>query len=251
MSRTAGFAVGVAGLTAVVLGLALKDGDARSSEWASAAPRASAPNAQRSPSVKPSVTSQPRSRPAMPIVKQVFRNNCETAALSMLLTWDRVQVDQLKLQREIVRNGPLDPYTSAAGVRVWGDPDKGFVGRAEGGGVAGGYGVYQGPVRRLAARYGARLVDLSRQPVAKIYARLARGVPVMVWIGLSEGPYGRWVTPAGKQISANFGEHTVVLTAVRGDSLNVNDPLIGKRTIWTKADFETMWSRLGRRAISY
>lgn len=247
MNRAGALVIAIAGLTAVLLGLALKDGNAGSAERASVAPRVSAPSAASSPSVR----LLPRARPALPIVKQVFRNNCETAALSMLLAWDRVRVDQVALQRELVRSGPLDPYTTSSGMLVWGDPDKGYVGRAEGGGVAGGFGVYQGPIRRLAAKRGARLVDLSRVPPATIYARLARGVPVMVWIGLSEGPYRRWVTPAGKQISANFGEHTVVLTGVRGANVTVNDPLVGQRTVWTKAAFETMWSRLGRRALSY
>lgn len=247
MKRAGGLVVAFVGLTAVVLGLALKDGNAGSAQQTSAAPRVSAPGVSPSPSVEV----RPRARPALPIVKQVFRNNCETAALSMLLVWDRIRVDQVALQRDLVRSGPLDPYTSSAGLLVWGDPDKGYVGRAEGGGVAGGFGVYQGPIRRLAAKRGARLVDLSRVPPAKIYARLARGVPVMVWIGLSDGPYRRWVTPAGKQISANFGEHTVVLTGIRGGNVAVNDPLVGRRTTWTKADFETMWLRLGRRALSY
>lgn len=188
----------------------------------------------------------------LPIVKQALRSNCETAALSMLIAWDGARVGQLVLQRQLVRSGPLDPVpASAGGFPVWGDPDKGYVGRAEGGGRAGGFGVYQGPVRGLAARHGVRLVDLSRQPLSAISNRLARGVPVMAWIGLSEGPYRRWQTPNGKRIVANFGEHTVVLTGMRDGLVLVNDPLDGVQKTWTLARFEQLWRLLGRRALSY
>lgn len=192
-------------------------------------------------------------KPALlPIVKQALRNNCETAALSMLLAWKDVRVGQLTLQRRLVKSGPLDPRTDPlGGLPMWGDPDDGYVGRAEGGGVAGGFGVYQGPIRRLAAQYRVRLVNLSRRDVSVLYSRLSLGIPVMVWVGLSDGPYRRWLAPSGRRIVANMGEHTVVLTGVAGGSVLVNDPLYGIKTTWTKEKFEQMWPRLGRRALSY
>jgi uncharacterized protein YvpB len=71
----------------------------------------------------------------------------------------------------------------------------------------------------------------------------------MVWVGLSEGPYGRWRTPEGKTIGVNFGEHAVVLTGIRGKVVSLNDPLDGQRRTWTRAKFEHLWARLGRRAL--
>jgi hypothetical protein len=83
---------------------------------------------------------------------------------------------------------PLDPQRRGAGrLPIWGDPDRGFVGRANGGGTNGGFGVYQGPIRRLALRYGIKLVNLARARPAALYRRLRLGQPVMVWVGLSEG----------------------------------------------------------------
>jgi len=187
---------------------------------------------------------------SIPLVKQRLRNNCETAALSMLLAAGGVPVSQLDLQGLLPRSGPLDPIVEpGSALPIWGDPDKGFVGRAAGGGRAGGFGVYQGPIRRLAARYGVVLDDLSRRPSEELYRRLADGRPVMVWVGLTEGPYRRWRTPAGKPISANFGEHVVVLTGKRGDVISVNDPLTGMRQSWSVALFERRWQLLGRRAL--
>jgi uncharacterized protein YvpB len=185
----------------------------------------------------------------VPIVKQALRNNCETAALSMLLATRGRRVDQLKLQRQLPRSGPLDPQPGAE-LDLWGDPDKGFVGRPEGGGTSGGYGVYADPVRALARRHAVKLVDLSGGSARASYARLLSGRPVMTWVGLSEGPYETWRTPNGKRITGNFGEQTVVLTGIRGGAVAVNDPLSGRRLTWTRRQFEQMWQRLGRRALA-
>jgi uncharacterized protein YvpB len=185
----------------------------------------------------------------VPVVKQLLRNNCETAALSMLLAARGVNVHQLALQRRLARSGPLDPQRRATRLPIWGDPDRGFVGRANGGGTDGGFGVYQGPIRRLGLRYDVKLVNLTGAKPPVLYRRLRVRRPVMVWVGLSEGPYGRWRTPQGKTIGVNFGEHTVVLTGIRGDLVLLNDPLGGQRLTWTRAKFEQLWARLGRRAL--
>jgi uncharacterized protein YvpB len=187
---------------------------------------------------------------SIPVVKQRLRNNCESAALAMLLRAAGRPADQLTLQRELPRSGPLDPVSRSDGSLVWGDPRAGYVGRPEGGGTAGGYGVYQGPVRALARRRGVELADLTRQPPSRVYDALLRGRPVMVWIGLSDGPYRTWRTPDGARVTGNFGEHTVVLTGLRGDVLAVNDPLSGRRLRWSRPEFELMWRRLGDRALA-
>lgn len=184
----------------------------------------------------------------LPLVKQALRNNCESAALSMMLRMKGVAADQLRLQAQLPRSGPLDPALGGR-VPVWGDPDEGYVGRADGGGASGGYGVHQAPIQRLASRHGVSLAGVPADPRG-LYRRLFNGRAVMAWIGLSDGPFMTWRTPSGRQIRANFGEHTVVLTGVSGDSVFVNDPLSGQRLVWSRPQFETMWRRLGRRALS-
>ena len=191
-----------------------------------------------------------RAAKEVPLVRQALRNNCETAALAMLLAARGVRVDQLTLQRRLAKSGPADPVVRSDGLLVWGDPDKGFVGRVAGGGSHGGYGVYTAPIKALAARYGVRLRNLNRRPASALYARLRAGRAVLAWVGLSAGPYLRWRTPSGKTIVGNFGEHTVVLTAIDGDMLSLNDPLSGRRLSWSRQAFETSWARLGFRALS-
>lgn len=185
----------------------------------------------------------------LPIVKQARRNNCETAALSMLLAARGVHVNQLVLQGELPHSGPLDPLETADGSLSWGDPDQGFVGRVAGGGTRGGYGVYTAPIKALAARHGVVLTTLNRRAPSVLYKQLAAGRPVMVWVGLSNGPYLRWRSPEGKIIVGNFGEHTVVLTGISEENLAVNDPLTGRRVVWSRSVFEMMWARLGSRAL--
>ena len=190
------------------------------------------------------------SRIRVPLVKQALRNNCETAALAMLLAERGERTDQLSLQRRLARSGSLDPRTSPDGTLLWGDPEVGFVGRPDGGGLAGGFGVYERPIRVLAGRHGLQLTDLSGGPVRRVYSAVLEGKAVMAWVGLSDGPYRTWETPKGRKVVGNFGEHTVVLTGTSDGDVSINDPLSGKRVRWTRADFELMWERLGRRALS-
>lgn len=72
----------------------------------------------------------------------------------------------------------------------------------------------------------------------------------MVWVALSAGPFGSWVSPQGKSIRVNYGEHTVTLVGMSGDRLRVDDPLTGRLEYWSRATFEAMWRALGRRALA-
>jgi uncharacterized protein YvpB len=184
----------------------------------------------------------------LPVVPQALHNDCEATALSMLLRDRGVHVDQLTLQAQVAKNGPLTPRppSSGAGQEVWGDPSRGFVGSADGE----GYGVYQGPIAALARHHGIRLRDLTGSRPQAVYRELLAGHPVMAWVALSAGPYETWRTPSGRIVHANFGEHAVVLTGISGDSLTVNDPLSGQRLTWTRSQFEGMWAGLGRRALA-
>lgn len=184
-----------------------------------------------------------------PVVRQSRRNTCESAALEVLLATVGLRVPQERLQAAFPRSGALDPQGTGTG-RVWGDPDVGYVGRADGGGIAGGFGIYPRPVAQTARRFGRRLDDLTAGSPGRVYARLLAGRAVMAWIGLSDGPYGEWRSPRGRAIRVNFGEHTVVLTGIRRDGdLQVVNPLQGTLESWSRSRFEAAWELLGRRAL--
>lgn len=193
---------------------------------------------------------KPRSaRILAPVVRQFERNTCEAAALHILLATTGVRVSQRRLQAAFPRSGPLDPVGTGTN-RTWGDPDRGYVGRPEGGGTAGGFGIYPGPVAATARRYGRRLTDLTSSTPTRIYARLLAGRAVIAWIGLTAGPYGAWRSPQGSPIKVNFGEHTIVLTGIeRNGDLRVVNPLNGTLERWSQPRFEAAWQLLGRRAL--
>ena len=186
-----------------------------------------------------------------PVVAQKLRNNCETASLQTLLATRGVEAEQLDLQAQLPRSGPPDPVDEG-GTRVWGDPELGYVGRPEGGGVAGGFGVYQQPVMGVAARRGVKLRDMTGEPIETVRERILEGHAVMVWIALAPGgPYGEWQSPEGKPIRVTFNEHTLVLNGVRpnGDFEVVN-PLEGTREVWSESRVEAARELLERRALS-
>jgi uncharacterized protein YvpB len=185
----------------------------------------------------------------LPVVKQTLQDDCEATSLSMMLDFGGKRVDQLTLQNQVAHSSPLDPREGPEG-EIWGDPSTGFVGHADGSGPAGGFGVYQGPIADLARRHGMVLRDLSNKSPTAIYHTLLSGRPVMVWVGLSEGPYASWHSPAGRIVEVNYGEHAVVLSGMTEGDLIVNDPLSGQRLRWSKGQFESMWALLGRRALA-
>jgi uncharacterized protein YvpB len=187
---------------------------------------------------------------AVPPVRQQLHNDCEATALSMLLASAGVHARQLELQARLPRSGPLDPeQVTGSTLFRWGDPDRGFVGRPAGGGTEGGFGVYEPPIRRLAARYGVRLADLHDRPVSTVRSVVLAGQPVLAWVGLAPGPYLSWLTPAGRKITVNLNEHAVVLVGAGPGYLLVNNPLTGARERWSNGLFSYRWKLLGRRAL--
>jgi uncharacterized protein YvpB len=191
-----------------------------------------------------------RARIALRPVRQVLHNDCEATALSMLLAASGVHVGQLALQARLPRSGPLDPEPSGDGKLFrWGDPERGFVGRAAGGGTEGGFGVYEPPIRTLAMRYGVHLVDLHDRSIWAVRAAVLAGHPVLAWVGLAAGPYLSWLTPSGREITVNLNEHAVTLVGAGPGYVLVNNPLTGKRERWSEKLFSYRWRLLGQRAL--
>jgi uncharacterized protein YvpB len=183
-------------------------------------------------------------------LRQVLHNDCEAASLSMLLAVAGVHAGQRELQARLPRSGPLDPVPVAGSTLFrWGDPERGFVGRPAGGGTEGGFGVYEPPIRALAARYGVHLVDLHDHGVAAVRAAVLAGHPVLAWVGLAAGPYLSWLTPSGRRITVNLNEHAVLLVGAGPGYVLVNNPLTGVRERWSDTLFSYRWKLLGRRAL--
>jgi uncharacterized protein YvpB len=183
-------------------------------------------------------------------VRQVLHNDCEATALSMLLAAAGVRAGQLKLQDRLSQSGPRDPEPVVGSTLFrWGDPERGFVGRPAGGGTEGGFGVYEPPIRALAARFGVHLLDLHGRSLGAVRSAVLAGHPVLAWVGLAAGPYLSWLTPSGREITVNLNEHAVTLVGAGPGYVQVNNPLTGQRERWSDALFSYRWKLLGRRAL--
>jgi uncharacterized protein YvpB len=180
----------------------------------------------------------------VPAVRQILYNDCEATALSMLLAAAGVRAGQLELQRQLPRSGSLEPVpVPGSPLPRWGDPERGFVGRADG-----GFGVYEPPVRRLAARHGVRVIDLQGRSIAAVRAAVLAGHPVLAWVGLEDGPFLSWLTPENREITVNLNEHAILVVGAGPGYVLVNDPLHG-RARWSESLFSYRWKLLGRRAL--
>jgi uncharacterized protein YvpB len=143
-------------------------------------------------------------------------------------------------------------HFGAVGLRGNSRPDGGA--ELDGGGCldgcGGGFGACERPIRALAARHGQRLVDLRGKSVGAVRAVLLAGRPLLAWVGLGDGPYASWVTPAGRRVTANSSEHAVVLVGAGPGYVLVDDPLNGQRVRWSEGEFSLRWLRLERRALA-
>jgi uncharacterized protein YvpB len=179
----------------------------------------------------------------LPAIHQVYRNDCEATALAMML--DK-RVGQRRLQSLLPIARPLVPQTAADGAEIWGDPERGFVGDVR----AGGYGVYEHSLLALARRFQPTAVNLTSSGLARVVDALRNGRPVIAWIAFGPSTPVTWHSPAGRLISANWAEHTILLVGWRPGRIAYLNPWTGRPGTYTTAAFASVWHILGRRAIA-
>lgn len=177
-----------------------------------------------------------------PHLRQAWRNNCETASLSMLLGG---RPDQRRLQALLPVSAPLEPRSTPRGL-VWGNPEEGFVGNVR----AGGYGVYERPLLALAHVAGADLVNFSGGPFVRLVDAIRSGRPVLAWVTLGPSSPQSWRTPHGEVVRANRAEHAVLLVGWEPGLVVYLDPWDGTRKVEDLETFAARWRSLGQRAIT-
>ncbi|MFJ7245039.1 C39 family peptidase [Kitasatospora sp. NPDC098652] len=188
---------------------------------------------------------------SVPYYEQQLGNDCEAAALRMLLaargvTADDQQIlDRIGVDRDHPEFGHSGPRS--------GDPYEAFVGDPDGSETAGtGFGVYSPPVAKAARSYGLTVrQDGSGISVQQLKDELAAGHPAVVWVDylwrhLRSTTYtaydGRSVLYAGP------AEHTVVVTGFSGGRVSLNDPARGRTTV-SEDDFADGYATYGHMAV--
>jgi len=183
---------------------------------------------------------------AVPVMLQQHGLSCEVAALRMALEFRGVKVSEETLLSKVgVDNTPHNGD-------IWGDPYEAFVGNVDGKQMVDGYGVYWGPIERVAKEY-RDAEDFEGWDVSSLTKAISEGNPVVIWVYSSSGWPTSWHTPGGKLIPAMRDEHAVTAVGYVGPSNNpsqliINDPLHGQ-VYWARDLFDKKWASLGRSGV--
>lgn len=177
---------------------------------------------------------------------QIFTEDCETAALQMALTHEGIDVSQAKLLKAegASLKGPV--LTAKGEVLRWGDPYTSFVGHPNSASIStrytskDGYGTYAANIARVAARYGATVLQAGTGLTkAQLVRAVKAGHPVIVWVGDRDGrmrfsPLAFWTAWDGKRVPypapwTGVYEHTVLVAGIAKKGPYIFDPLNGAR----------------------
>jgi len=187
----------------------------------------------------------------VPIVCQLpeLKNGCEVTSLTMVLQWAKINANKMTLASQIAKDPT--PYSVVNGVIHWGNPNVGFVGDITGNAI--GFGVYHGPVLKLAQQYHGA-VDLSGQSFEQILTHVTAGYPVWVITSFSFAPVpaDQWhevISPEGTY-QMTYNEHSVVITGFTNEFVWINDPYANiKNRQLSRGPFEAAWVQFGNQSI--
>lgn len=177
-----------------------------------------------------------------------LERGCEVTSLTMLLQSQGIAADKMTLAKQIHKL----PFRDANYVRS--NPYDGFVGDIYTFSNS-GYGVYHGPVAKLAEKYlPGKIKDVTGQTIESVYSLIDSGSPVWVitnstFAPLPESEFTVWDTNSGK-VKITYNEHSVLIVGYDGESIFINDPLADKgyKSI-PRNGFEQAWVQMGSQAI--
>jgi uncharacterized protein YvpB len=183
---------------------------------------------------------------SVPAYLQQHTLSCEVASLKMALAFRGISVSEEELLAKVGVDST--PHKG----NVWGNPYEKFVGNVNGTQMKDGYGVYWGPIARVAGEYRAA-ASFEGWTVDKLTQEIQNGNPVVIWTYAGRGRPTSWRTPEGRDIYAVRDEHTVLAVGFVGQASNptqiiVNDPLIGK-VYWSRASFDKKWGIFGNSGV--
>jgi uncharacterized protein YvpB len=190
--------------------------------------------------------------PDVAYARQVYELSCEAAALQMALSHERITVNQTQVLAAEGIDWRAGYYDSHRVLR-WGDANINFVGDPNGSEVAlTGYGTYQPNLTRVAAGYGAKVLQAGTGVAAStVYQAVLQGHPVVAWVAFdwryhAPGSYqafdGKWLLWSGPI------EHTVTVVGVDADSLLIDNPWSGPQWL-SKGTFEAAFATYGNAAL--
>mgnify|MGYP005752104193 FL=1 len=191
-----------------------------------------------------------------PLISQLpeLPRGCEVTSLAMMLNYAGVTADKMILAEEVIKDPT--PYQKTDGKVFFGNPYDGFVGDMYNINNP-GYGVYHGPIKKLAENYlPNRVLDLTGTDFQNILYHISMGKPVWVisnatFSKLPNSAFQTWETPTGT-VEITYREHSVLITGFDKEYIYFNDPLeyVKNRKI-LKENFVEAWKQMGKQAITF
>lgn len=183
---------------------------------------------------------------AVPAYLQQHTLSCEVSSLRMALAYKGIN----KSEDELLAQVGIDDTPHIDG--TWGNPYEHFVGNVNGSQLRDGYGVYWGPIERVAKMYGGAQA-FQNGTIQMLTGAVDTGSPVIVWVYSSSGAPTHWKTPTGIDIFAVAGEHTVVVVGYVGSAndptqIIVNDSLVGQ-SYWSRSFFDHKWATFSQAGV--
>jgi uncharacterized protein YvpB len=188
-----------------------------------------------------------------PNLKMQHPLDCEAAALQIALEATGIDVSQDWILGKI--GADLRPPVLSGGVPVeWGDPYETFVGNVDGSMPKWtGYGVYYPPVMAAAQAAGAVAYGAEGWDPQQLYAQVAAGYPVVVWVPhlLQDDPTSTWTAWDGRSIWYALGEHAQVLVGydMNAGTVTLDDDLDGQDHTLSMSLFQTRFAQWHSMAV--
>ncbi|WP_083413204.1 SH3 domain-containing protein [Bacillus massilinigeriensis] len=206
----------------------------------------------KKPGTAPGQVADPKPATMMnvPVIRQrpMLPSGCEAVALTMALNYYGVRVDMRTIARQM-------PYDKTAlirnkdwSIRVWGDPEVGYVGNPFGT----GFTINPNPLKRVADKYRKGNLALYGKDFRVIEDYVRKRKPTLVWFTINyQMPKNRtWKTSKGKTIYAPRPLHCIVVTGVDNNYVYFNDSESGGKNVKVaKSQFIKVYNAMGRRAL--
>ena len=191
----------------------------------------------------------------VPVIQQSMVLDCETAALQQGLAYFGHYVSQPVLFAQENADTRLPVMNANHTVARWGNPYTNFVGYVNGSDwTPTGYGVYWPVILELARNYGMpNAIGGEGFAPEAIYAELAAGHPVQIWIEtrFARVPLGTWTAWDGTAVRYSLAEHSVTLSGVSPTQVPVNDVLDASQYWVSKSLFEANFADFNNMAVIF
>jgi uncharacterized protein YvpB len=191
----------------------------------------------------------------VPIYRQIWSLDCETASLQMALaTFGNYYSQQALFAYEAPDTRP--PVMDANhNIVQWANPYTNFVGQVNGNlNTPTGYGIYYPVILSIARSHGVpNAIGGEGFSASTVYAALRAGHPVEVWVEWNwvSRPVRYYTAWDGRRIRYELLAHVVVLSGISSWGVRVNDPLSGTQYWVSKGTFEWVWQDLNNMAIIF